>query len=78
MNERLRQKIDRVLIEQGAEGKARLSKAVKRSERTFERWLRQGIPTQHDAYKLALACGCTRNQALALACEEPEAVRETA
>lgn len=55
------------LVEHGRAGKIQLSKKLKCHEATINRWLQEGIPGQHEAYKLARACGCTRDEALRLA-----------
>lgn len=58
------------IVKHGKPGKAQLCKAVKKSEITFDRWMKNGIPDAHDAFKLALACGCEEQEALRLAREE--------
>jgi hypothetical protein len=73
--------INQYVIEHGSEAKARLCLAVGKSENTLNRWIRDGlIPDSHHAFKLALACGIERKEALRMAREEslPEVATETA
>lgn len=70
MSSRLRKTIETLLVKKGPAAKVGLCEAIERSEQTLNRWLRDGVPTAHEAYKLALACGCTDEEALALAAEE--------
>jgi hypothetical protein len=78
MSSRLRKIIETLTVEKGPAAKVELCQAVDRSERTLDRWLKDGVPTAHDAYRLALACGRTKEEALAIAAEEcpSEAARE--
>lgn len=70
MSGRLHELLIRVLTEKGTtNGKKKLGQKVGKSGRTIHRWLKEGIPTTHDAYMLALACGCTKDEALVLANE---------
>ena len=62
----------------GMAGKAKLSEATNCNMRSVERWLSgKIIPSTQKRYQLALACGCTHQEALELAQEPPEA-KETA
>lgn len=62
----------------GMAGKARLSEATNTNMRSVERWLSgQIVPSAQKRYQLALACGCTHEEALDIAQELPEA-KETA
>lgn len=67
MSERLQQVLKDFIIKNGSKGKAELCAAVSKSPVTVDRWLRDGLPTAHDAYLVALACGCTQEEALDLA-----------
>jgi len=58
------------ITKHGRPGKAQLCVAVGKSENTFNRWLKEGIPTAYDAFKIALACGLEEPEALRLAREE--------
>jgi transcriptional regulator with XRE-family HTH domain len=70
MTQRIRTLLEQHLAKHGRAGKAQLCQVVEKSENTLNRWLRDGIPSAHDAYKLALACGCSEKEALRLAREE--------
>ena len=61
--------ISQFLLENGQVGKSNLCAAVGRSERTLERWIHDGIPDPHYGYLLARQCGCSKEEALALAKE---------
>lgn len=76
---RLQALAEEYLEKHGRAGKAQLCIAIEKSENTLNRWLRDGVPTAQDAYKLALACGLKENEALRLAREEalPGAVMVT-
>jgi hypothetical protein len=81
MSQRLREVLQKILIKEGEAGKKRLAKAVGRtSTKTIDRWLKDGVPKAHYAYKLALQCGCSEEDALKMAQEEcaSEVARETA
>lgn len=78
MSKRLQKVLTDYLIKTGNRGKAQLCKAVKKSPVTVDRWLRDGLPTAHDAYLVALACGCTQGEALALAKDSFPDVAKTA
>lgn len=69
MSKKLLEQIRLLEMERGMEGRAALCAAVGKSERTLLRWLKVGVPTAHDAYRLALACRCTPEEARALASE---------
>lgn len=64
MGKRLRDVVERFLTKEGPAGKAALSAAVGRHPATIDRWIKNGCPTPHDAYQLALACGCGERAAL--------------
>ncbi len=70
--------VQNFIVKHGRVGKAQLCDAVGKSEKTLDRWMESRIPDAHDAFKLALACGCEENKALRLAREEalPETVKE--
>ena len=71
---RLLQKMNDYVTVNGMSGKARLCEATNRNMRSVERWLTGDFnPSTQTKYQLALACGCTKKEALALASEEPEA-----
>ena len=70
MSKRLQDLISNALIERGPAAKVEMCAAIERSEQTLNRWMREGIPSAHEAYRLALACGCTKEEALKLAKEE--------
>lgn len=80
MSRRLIEQIEQLKMRKGpAVGMATLCAAVGKSERTLQRWFKYGVPTAHDAYRLALACECTDREAQALAREcFPLAKRRTA
>lgn len=74
MSGRLKDAVEQYLTKRGsAVGKAELCAAVGKGEATLRRWLKDGVPTSHDAYTLAKACGCTEDEALHLAREAQEA-----
>lgn len=80
MTKSIRASVQQYIIKHGRVGKAQLCEAVNKSERTLDRWLNNGFPSAHDAFKLALACGLKEREALRLAREEslPEVAKETA
>ncbi len=59
-------------------GRSKLALAIGRGERMVDRFRkRESTPTPEQAYRLALACGCSREDALAIKQEcSPE--RQTA
>lgn len=62
----------------GMSGKADLCKATNSSMRSVEYWLLgQKTPSAQKRYQLALACGYTHEEALAIAQELPEAERKS-
>lgn len=74
----IRTLIGEFITKHGRPGKARLCEAVGKSENTLNRWLKDGVPDAHDAFKLALACGIEEKEALRIAREEAlPAVTET-
>lgn len=70
MNEKLREVVDQFLMKEGPAGKAVLAAAASKHPGTIDRWIKNGCPTAHDAYTIALACGCSEQQARTLANEE--------
>lgn len=66
----IRTLLQEYLIKHGKPGKAKLCKAVKKSEITFDRWMRNGIPDAHDAFRLLREIGLKESEALRLAREE--------
>lgn len=62
--------VEKHLVKTGPVGRAQVCVDIGKSDRTLGRWLEQGIPTAHHAYKLALACGCSEKEALRMAREE--------
>ena len=70
MSRRLMEKMNRMILVEGAKGKAKLALAAGKSERMIDRY-RQGKskPSSDVVVQLALACGCTEQEALALASE---------
>lgn len=56
----------------GMAGKADLCKAANRGMRSVETWLAGKPVPETLRYKLALACGCTHEEALELAQEGPQ------
>ena len=74
----IRDAVEQHIIKHGRAGKTQLCKAVNRHEKALDRWMKQGFPTAHIAFKLALACGIEEHEALRLAREEalPMAVIE--
>lgn len=69
--------LENYLIKNGEKGRKHVCKVVGKSRRTLDRWLKDGIPDRHDAFKLALACGCEEKEALRLARDESSVI-ETA
>jgi hypothetical protein len=69
MSERLRAVLRDYIIKYDYEGKEKLAKAVNRSVKTLNRWLKDGVPGSHEAYKLARQCGVGEEEALDLAKE---------
>lgn len=71
---RLRKRLNDYVTVNGMAGKADLCKATNRSMRSVEYWLTgQKVPSAQIRYQLALACGCTHEEALEMAQELPEA-----
>lgn len=69
MSRSLRNVVEEFITKNG-NGRALLCVAIGKSEATLGRWLKAGIPTAHDAYTLAKACGKSEEDALAFAREE--------
>lgn len=67
MSERLRELAKQHIVKNGRVGKAQLCDAVGKSERTLDRWLENGVPNDHYAFKLAKALGCSDSEALRMA-----------
>ena len=80
MSKRIKDIVEQYITKHGRAGKARLCGAVEKSENTLNRWMKDGIPTAHDAFNLALACGVEEHEALRIAREEalPDKAVETA
>lgn len=70
MTQRFRQLVEQYLMKEGPAGKAVLSAAAGKHPATIDRWIKNGCPTRHDAYKIALACGLSERLAQILAEEE--------
>ncbi len=65
---------DQITIKGAASAKAIFKKATGRSSRQVERWLAgENVPSAHSQYLLAMACGLSKQDALALAREGIEA-----
>ena len=79
MSKRLLGLIQQFLMKE-EQGAAKLALAVKKHQGTIQRWINAGrVPNSRDRYRLALACGCSHEEALQLADEgSSEAARETA
>ena len=80
MTQRLANKMTEVILKEGVGGRARLSLAAEKSDQMIDRY-RKGLskPPAKVAYKLALACGFTEEEALDEAKElSSDAARETA
>lgn len=71
MTVRLKDKLTQYLIINGkAKGKAQLSLAIGKSVRMLDRYLSgDSVPSPEIAYNLALAAGCTKDDALEIATE---------
>lgn len=70
MSERLIQAMKDVLLKEGETGKGRLADAIGRQTRMIERYVdKSQTPTESNAYKLAVACGLSEEDALAIAKE---------
>lgn len=80
MSKRLKGMIDAVLVKEGrTAGKARLAAAVGKHPLTVTRWIKTGkIPEPNDRYKVALACGCSEEDSLAIAKETSSEATEKA
>jgi transcriptional regulator with XRE-family HTH domain len=71
--------MQRYLIVRGPTAKAVLSQQAEKSPRMIERYMSGAAsPSQHTAYKLALACGLNEEDALALARECSSEAKDTA
>lgn len=67
---RLIQLMNDMVVREGSQGRMRMALAIDRGERMVRRYLNgESIPSQKTAYRLALACGCTDEEALAVARE---------
>lgn len=70
--------VQRFLVKEKT-GVTRLALAVEKKEMTVTRWIKSGrIPEAHDRYLIARACGCSEEEALALAGEESSEGQRTA
>jgi hypothetical protein len=79
MSKRFREVVDQYLMKEGPAGKAVLAAAAGKHPATIDRWIKNGCPTPHDAYMIALACGRSEQEAQILANEESAArVKRTA
>lgn len=79
MSKELRDAVNQLLIVKGVEAYSVIGRAIKRSPKTVRRWMKEGVPSPHYAYKLALACGCSEEDARAIAAEcASERARESA
>ena len=71
---RLVKKIADYVTVNGNKGRSQLAIAAERSEQMIDRYIKgQSTPSAQTRYRLALACGCTHEEALGLAQELPEA-----
>lgn len=62
-----------------ASGMTKIALAVKKHQGTVQRWINvERIPAAHDRYMVALACGCSKEEALQLAGECPPIEAKTA
>lgn len=79
MTQRLRDKLKLFVIKQGPKAKEALSQAAGKSPRMIDRYLNgEAEPSQHTSYKLALACECSEEEALALSGAPHVAAKEPA
>lgn len=67
MSDRLRNVMTEYLIKQGDKGKAYLARRMDKSLKTIDRWAKDGVSDPRKSYKLALACGCSEDEALEIA-----------
>lgn len=68
-----------VVVKEGEAGKSRLSVAADRGVRMIERYMSgTSIPTRSTSYRLALACGCSEEDALKIAEEGSSESKRTA
>lgn len=79
MSKGLRNIVEQFLTKSGPAGKAALSAAVGKHPATIDRWIKNGCPTAHSCYQLALACGSSEEEALELVKEQAlESAKEPA
>lgn len=77
MHERLREMARQLVVRKGEEGMEVLRRVAgeknkPKSRDTILRYINgKTAPSDHVAYKIALACGCSDSQALALASQGP-------
>ena len=72
MSDRLVEMINSVILKEGKKGKLRLAMTIDRGEQMIDRYIaKEASPSQNNAYKLALACGCSEREALKIADECP-------
>jgi hypothetical protein len=70
--------VQQYLVKEKA-GVTKLALAVEKKEMTVTRWIKSGrIPEAHDRYLIALKCGCSEEEALALAGEGTSQGQRTA
>lgn len=69
MSKRLRDALARVRVKKGRPGLRELARSLDVTLKTIERWEEKGVPDEHKAYQLALACGCSEEEALAIGME---------
>jgi hypothetical protein len=70
--------IQQFLVKDDA-GMTKLALAVRKHQGTVQRWINNGrIPVANDRLKVALACGCSEEEALALASESSIEAKESA
>lgn len=70
MSKRLEELVQVYLIKNGqGDAMASLASMTGKSEETIRRWIRDGFPNATGRYKLALACGCSEEEALEIAKE---------
>lgn len=67
MSRSLKQIVDKYLA---THARTQLAATIGKSDATLSRWLRKGVPTGPQAYNLALACGCSPQEATRLAADE--------
>lgn len=66
-SERLKEQVDKYVTKHS---RTHLSAAIGVSESQLSRWLKNGVPNRNKAFRLALACGCSEEEAHEIAKEE--------